>query len=165
VRVTHPFHPLSGQELVCVGERYNRYGTRLLLRVDDDHLCSVPRQWTDVVGPEPEVVIGEGRALFRATDLLELADLVSRLVEEKRRLPRRKANNAATVRETTPPANSRRETGATESSLAANWRTVSELDSDQIGGVIVETPRPEVACQGEPTPKNPRRQRSARRAR
>ncbi|MBU1638624.1 Y4bD/Y4pK family protein, partial [bacterium] len=30
VCVTHPFHPLSGQRFVCVGERYNRYGTRLL---------------------------------------------------------------------------------------------------------------------------------------
>ncbi|MBU2691705.1 MAG: Y4bD/Y4pK family protein, partial [Candidatus Eisenbacteria bacterium] len=29
VCVTHPFHPLSGQRFVCVGERYNRYGTRL----------------------------------------------------------------------------------------------------------------------------------------
>src|SRR5690606_563293 len=59
VRVTHPFHPLSGRQLVCVGERCNRYGTRLLLRVDEDRVCSVPRQWTDVVAPDPEVVIGE----------------------------------------------------------------------------------------------------------
>ena len=35
VRITHPFHPLSGKELACVGERYNRYGRRLLLRVDE----------------------------------------------------------------------------------------------------------------------------------
>src|SRR5687767_8691242 len=26
VRITHPFHPLSGKEVACVGERYNRYG-------------------------------------------------------------------------------------------------------------------------------------------
>ena len=83
--MTHPFHPLSGRQLVCVGERYNRYGTRLLLRVDEAHVCSVPRQWTDVVAPDPEVVIGEGRALLRVADLLELADLVARLVEQERR--------------------------------------------------------------------------------
>jgi len=70
--VTHPFHPLSGQQLVCVGERYNRYGTRLLLRVDNERVCSVPRQWTDVVAPDPEVVIGKGRGLVRVADLLEL---------------------------------------------------------------------------------------------
>jgi hypothetical protein len=102
VRVTHPFHPLSGQLLVCVGERYNRYGTRLLLRVDEDHVCSVPRQWTDVVAPDPEVVIGGGRALMRVADLLELADLVSRLVEQEARVKERKGNNAANVRQTLP---------------------------------------------------------------
>jgi hypothetical protein len=84
VRVTHPFHPLRGLQLVCVGERYNRYGTRLLLRVDDDRVCSVPRQWTDVVAPDPEVIIGEGRALLRVADLVGLADLVARLVEQGR---------------------------------------------------------------------------------
>ena len=67
--MTHPFHPLSGQQLVCVGERYNRYGTRLLLRVDNERVCSVPRQWTDVVAPDPEVVIGKGRGLVRVADL------------------------------------------------------------------------------------------------
>ena len=79
MRVTHPFHPLSGQQLVCVGERYNRYGMRLLLQVDDETVCSVPRQWTDLVVPDPEVVLGEKRALFRVADLLELARLVARL--------------------------------------------------------------------------------------
>ena len=79
VRVTHPFHPLSGRQLVCVGEQYNRYGTRLLLRDDDGSVCSVPRQWTDVVAPDPEIVLGEGRARFRVADLLELAELVNRL--------------------------------------------------------------------------------------
>ena len=37
VRITHPFHPFADRQLVCVGERYNRYGKRLLLRVDDRH--------------------------------------------------------------------------------------------------------------------------------
>ena len=99
MRVTHPFHPLGGRQLVCVGERYNRYGTRLLLRVDNDSVCSVPRQWTDAVAPDPEVVIGGGRALLRFGDLLELAGLVARL----QRVPRaRKENSAASVRNITP---------------------------------------------------------------
>jgi hypothetical protein len=76
VRITHPFHPLSGKELACVGERYNRYGRRLLLRVDDANVCSVPPQWTDLIAPDPEIVIGRGRALFRVADLLELTRLV-----------------------------------------------------------------------------------------
>ena len=65
--------------MVCVGERYNRYGTRILLEVDDEIVCSVPRQWTDLVAPDPEVVIGERRAFFRVRDLLELARLVTGL--------------------------------------------------------------------------------------
>lgn len=62
-----------------MGERYNRYGTRLLLQVDHETICSVPPQWTDLVAPDPEIVIGEGRALFRVADLLELARLLGRL--------------------------------------------------------------------------------------
>jgi hypothetical protein len=79
VRVTHPFHPLSGQAFVCVGERCNWYGVRVLLSVDDATVCAVPRQWTDMVAPDPEVVMGNARALMRVADLVELATLVDRL--------------------------------------------------------------------------------------
>ena len=64
-----------------MGERYNRHGKRLLLRVDDVTVCSVPPQWTDLVIPDPEIVIGEYRALFRVADLLELERLVDKLRE------------------------------------------------------------------------------------
>ena len=64
-----------------MGERYNRHGKRLLLRVDDVTVCSVPPQWTDLVTPDPEIVIGEYRALFRVADLLELERLVDKLRE------------------------------------------------------------------------------------
>jgi hypothetical protein len=79
VRVTHPFHPLSGQQFIWVGERYSRYGRRLLLQINDQIVCSVPPQWTDLVAPDPEIVMGERRALFRLADLMELARLVERL--------------------------------------------------------------------------------------
>jgi hypothetical protein len=100
--VTHPFHPLSGRQLVCVGERYNRYGTRLLLRFDEDRVCSVLPQWTDVIAPDPQVVIGAGRALFRLADLLELAEQVSRLMEQAAGPSKRKDNDAADVRQIVP---------------------------------------------------------------
>ena len=77
--MTHPFHPLSGRQLVCVGERYNRYGRRLLLQAGDGTVWSLPPQWTDLVAPEPEVVMGGGRALCRVSDLVELAGLVTRI--------------------------------------------------------------------------------------
>ena len=79
VRITHPFHPFSGTELTCVGERYNRYGRRLLLRIDDANVCSVPPQWTDLTVPDPEILIGGSRALFRVSDLLELSRLIGEL--------------------------------------------------------------------------------------
>lgn len=62
-----------------MAKRYNRYGMRLLLQVDEETVCSVPPQWTDVMPPEPELVMSERRALFRVADLLDLACLVARL--------------------------------------------------------------------------------------
>ena len=67
-----------------MGARYNRYGKRLLLQVDDSTICSVPPQWTDIVAPDPEVALGKRRALFRVADLLELERLVGRLSAERR---------------------------------------------------------------------------------
>ncbi len=98
MRVTHPFHPLSGQRLVCVGKRYNMYGSRLLLRVDGESICSVPPQWTDAVAPDPEIVLGKSRTLARVSDFIGLAELTSQLIAEKERESVRKANDAARVR-------------------------------------------------------------------
>ncbi|HUX68515.1 MAG TPA: DUF5372 family protein [Terriglobales bacterium] len=77
--MTHPFHPLSGRELPCVGERYSRYGMTLLLETGDGAVCAVRPQWTDVIATDPEVVLGGQRGLLRVADLLELARLVDRL--------------------------------------------------------------------------------------
>ena len=69
---------------MCVGQRENFSGKRLLLRVDDSTICSVPPQWTDVAAPDPEVLIGHGRALFRFVDLMGLARLVEQLSSGRR---------------------------------------------------------------------------------
>jgi hypothetical protein len=83
VRITHPFHPLSGKQFNCVGERYNPYGRRLLFQVDDGTICSVLEQWTDLVAPDPEIVLGKNRVLFRVADLLDLSRLVDQLGKGK----------------------------------------------------------------------------------
>jgi hypothetical protein len=83
VRVTHPFRPFYGGQFACVAERYNCYGKRLLLQVDDRTICSVPPQWTDLAAPDPEIVMGGARALFRVVDLVELDRLVTRLCKGK----------------------------------------------------------------------------------
>ena len=100
MRITHPFHPLTGKQLACVGERCNPYGKRLLLRVDDGAVCSVPQQWTDLAVPDPEIVIGKHRALFRVADLLGLARLVDQTQQTCRIEGRRqcKRNSAAYVK-------------------------------------------------------------------
>ena len=36
-----------------------------MLAIDKDTVCAVPRQWTDLVAPDPEVVLGEARAALR----------------------------------------------------------------------------------------------------
>jgi len=47
--------------------------------MDDTTICSVLPQWTDEVAPDPEIVLGQHRALFRLADLLELSRLVGQL--------------------------------------------------------------------------------------
>ena len=39
----------------------------------------VPDHWTDVISPDPFVVISAGRSLFRVGDLMKLAQLVGDL--------------------------------------------------------------------------------------
>jgi hypothetical protein len=119
VRVTHPFHPLSGRQLACVAERHNRYGKRLLLQVDAETICSVPPQWTDTVVPDPEMAIGKRRSLFRVADLMELAQLVAGLTRGDRRSSpkKRKVNSAAPVkkiRRSKKPPSVRQEVASTK---------------------------------------------------
>ncbi|WP_353682127.1 DUF5372 family protein [Sphingobium sp.] len=104
VIITHPFHPYSGQRAVCVGERVNRAGKRLLLRFEDGRISPVPLQWTDVVVPDFAVVAGSGLALCGFADLLELARLVEGLVARERaaKPKSRKDNYAAHVKQITP---------------------------------------------------------------
>jgi len=104
VRVTHPFHPLFARQLPCVGRRCNRHGERLLLQAGDAAIWSVPPQWTDLADRDPETVMGEGRALLRFSDLMELADLVDRLSDMSTGAgtEKRKDNYAASVRQITP---------------------------------------------------------------
>ena len=87
-----------------MGRRYNRYGERLLLQGEDATVWSVPPQWTDLVIVDPEVVIGGSHALFRISDLLELAALVDRISGRSGRVGgrARKDNYAASVKLITP---------------------------------------------------------------
>ena len=107
MRVTHPFHPLFARELRCVGKRYNRYGERFLLESDGGQVWSVPRRWTDLASPDPEVVLGDGRLLLRIADWMQLADLVVDLSGGTAARQRKgsKGDYAASVNPITPQSN------------------------------------------------------------
>jgi len=45
----------------------------------EQQLIALPASWTDVIAADPFVAVAEGRSLFRAEDLLDLAGLVRQL--------------------------------------------------------------------------------------
>ena len=57
----------------------------MLLAIDEHTVCAVPLHWTDLVAPDPEVVLGETPAALRVGDLIELARLVARLSQRDAR--------------------------------------------------------------------------------
>jgi hypothetical protein len=79
VRVTHPFHPLSGRDFEFVVHRRNWGEDRVYARDQDGGLFSFPAGWTDVVPADPFVVVADGRCPFIIEGLLALADLIGRL--------------------------------------------------------------------------------------
>lgn len=79
MRVTHPFHPLFGQDLEFVKRRRNWRADRVYVFERDGSLLSLPVEWTDVAGEDPFVVVAAGRSAFHTSGLLELAELVARL--------------------------------------------------------------------------------------
>ena len=77
--MTHPFHPLSGQDFEFVAYRQNWGEDRVHLHDENGQLFALPAGWTDVAGADPFVVIAAGRAPFTTAGLLALADLVDRI--------------------------------------------------------------------------------------
>jgi hypothetical protein len=78
VRVTHPFHPLYGQQFELIGV-HAAWGEARVWFVGLGGITSLPAAWTDAVAPDPFVVQAAGRAVFRLQDLLDLVQLVSHL--------------------------------------------------------------------------------------
>lgn len=50
-------------------------------RPADDQLRALPAKWTDVIDPDPFVVMAAGRSLFRVEDLLSLGSLLAEMDE------------------------------------------------------------------------------------
>jgi Family of unknown function (DUF5372) len=77
--VTHPFHPLCGQDFEFVAFRQNWGEDRVHLHDKNGQLFSLPAGWTDAAAADPFVVIAAGRCSFTTDGLLALADLAGRL--------------------------------------------------------------------------------------
>ena len=78
MRVTHPFHPLSGREYEFVEHRQNWGEDGVCLRDEEGELFSLLAGWTDVAAVDPFTVIAAGRCPFTTDGLLAVADLVDR---------------------------------------------------------------------------------------
>jgi hypothetical protein len=76
VRVTHPFHPLRGQEFEFVKRQRNWRQDRVYFYDREGEVVGLPAEWTDVVAGDPFVVVSAGRAPFHLQALVELAELV-----------------------------------------------------------------------------------------
>ncbi len=77
--MTHPHHPLFGQEFDLVTYRHAWGEHRVFFHDQEGRLRCLPATWTDVVAPEPFVEVSAGRSLFRIEDLLALAALLREL--------------------------------------------------------------------------------------
>ena len=77
--MVHPFHPWSGSYFEFVQRRRSWDGDRVFFRLPSGEVASLPASWTDVVAPDPAVVVAAGRAAFRTADLLSAAEVVARI--------------------------------------------------------------------------------------
>jgi hypothetical protein len=89
-RVTHPFHPLFGQELTVLCRRRIDGEDFLFFQNVENHSNGISIHWTSLIPPDPYVVVSAGRSLFRPKELLELAQLLKDLKSSIKRSPRKK---------------------------------------------------------------------------
>jgi len=76
VRITHPFHPMCGQEIDVVVHRVQWGEERVFYRDPQGHRASLPARWTSLAPEDPYIAVGAGRSQFRVQDLNDLAALL-----------------------------------------------------------------------------------------
>jgi Family of unknown function (DUF5372) len=78
-RITHPFHPLTGQSFELVSRSQHWGEERVTYRVADGTLPSIAVTLTDFAPPDAFCRIAAGRAAFRMIDLLALSALLKQI--------------------------------------------------------------------------------------
>ena len=79
VRITHPFHPLCGQEFDLVSREHHWGENRVVYAGANNELSSITTDLTDLEPPDEFRQVAGGRAAFRTVDLVELWMLLDRL--------------------------------------------------------------------------------------
>lgn len=79
VRITHPFHPMAGQEFDVVCRRQHWGEDRVIYIGLDGALRSISAGLTDVDPPDDFRRVAGDTASFRTVDLVELCGLLERL--------------------------------------------------------------------------------------
>jgi hypothetical protein len=79
VRITHPFHPLTGQSFELVSRSSHWGEERVIYRATDGTLPSIAVALTDLAPPDPFCRIAAGRAAFRTIDLVALSALLDQI--------------------------------------------------------------------------------------
>jgi len=78
-RITHPYHPLSGQDFEVVSHRKYFTEDRVYFFDESGGYRSIPAQFTSLAPKDPFVVMSAGRSHFRVEDLLELTKMLEKL--------------------------------------------------------------------------------------
>jgi hypothetical protein len=75
--ITHPFHPLCGQAFPLLSQRFAWGEERVFFADPQTHqVRSLPLAWTNLALPDPFLVVADGKAVLRWSDLQQLAQLL-----------------------------------------------------------------------------------------
>ena len=82
--MTHPFHPLYGQQFEILSYRHNWGEYRVTFYETPEHVRTLPAAWTSLIPPDPSVILAAGRAAFRVADPLHLSQLLGHSEEGRK---------------------------------------------------------------------------------
>jgi hypothetical protein len=86
--ITHPFHPLFGQQFPLVAQRLAWGEARVFFHDPaTGGLRSLPTAWTNLAPLDPFLVLAAGRTILRFTDLQMLIHLLHDVDETLREVP------------------------------------------------------------------------------
>ena len=75
--ITHPFHPLCGHTFLLLSQRF-AWGEERVFFADPQtqQVRSLPLAWTNLVLPDPFVVVAAGKAVLRFSDVQQLTQFL-----------------------------------------------------------------------------------------